>query len=225
MRQRRFLAILGGAAALVLVGILLLRRGHGAAAVQARPDRAAPAEAASQAEAQDTAASRAEARRARDAMRAEILAALRRRNAESQPAPPARPAAAGPPSSAAPAEGDEPPPGRYEPSYIQQHFREDMFPLMRQCYESALLRRPALAGKLVLSFAIVGDPRVGGIVEDADFAEESDLKDTEMETCVRESLMTLTFDKPPAGGGKVTVKYPVMFSPGDEEPEAGSRAP
>jgi hypothetical protein len=99
-----------------------------------------------------------------------------------------------------------------------------MFPLLRQCYENALAQRPELAGKLVLTFTIVGDPSVGGVVEDADFDEESDLQDPEMETCVRESLMTLIFDKPPDGGGFVTVKYPVLFSPDDEDAGADAGA-
>ena len=42
-----------------------------------------------------------------------------------------------------------------------------------------------------------------------------------METCVRESLMTITFDKPPSGGGSVKVKYPWEFAPGSDEPDAG----
>ncbi len=96
-----------------------------------------------------------------------------------------------------------------------------MFPLLKQCYASALLTKPQLAGKLVLKFGIVGDPEVGGIVEGAEIAEESDLKDAEMETCVRESLMTLTFDKPPSGGGYVSVTYPILFAPGDPPPEEG----
>jgi hypothetical protein len=158
-------------------------------------------------------------------MRNEILAALRRRSEASRPAPAAQTAPVRPAASATPAGEDDAPPGHYEPSYIQQHFRAEMFPLLKQCYESALKRQPALGGKLVLSFAIVGDPQVGGIVEDADFAEESDLKDAEMETCVRESLMTLTFDKPPEGGGKVTVKYPILFAPGDEPPPERPAAP
>ena len=158
----------------------------------------------------------ASARQARDEMRAQILASLRKRDAGAPPVLPRAPA---------PRPSDPPPPpaarGHYETAYIQEHFREDMFPLLRQCYESALLRRPTLGGRLVLSFGIVGDPSVGGIVEDADFAEESSIHDDEMRTCVRESLMTLTFEKPPTGGGYVTVKYPIEFAPGSEEGDAG----
>jgi hypothetical protein len=161
-------------------------------------------------------AASAEARRARDAMRDQILETLRKQAASAPP----RPAPASPRASTSNAES-APPKGHYEPEYIRQVFREDMFPLLRKCYEGALARKPTLAGRLVLTFRIIGDPSVGGVVEDAGFADDSDLKDAEMETCVRESTMTLTFDKPPSGGGEVTVKYPVMFSPGDDDDDDG----
>ncbi|HEY4116875.1 MAG TPA: AgmX/PglI C-terminal domain-containing protein [Byssovorax sp.] len=160
---------------------------------------------------------RVEQRRARDELRAKILAAIeeKRRAAASRPPPAAKPA-----SSAAPDDG---PPG-LDKDYIQQTFRDDMFPLLRKCYESALAQRPALAGKLVLDFTIEGDADVGGVVEDADFDDASTLHDDEMRTCVRESLMTLTFDKPPRGGGKVTVKYPLAFSPGPDPSDSAAPA-
>ena len=60
-------------------------------------------------------------------------------------------------------------------------------------------------------------------MDDADFAEDSDLKDPEMETCTRESLMSLTLDKPPSGGGFVTVRYPVAFAPGEDDEDAAAR--
>ena len=45
------------------------------------------------------------------------------------------------------------------------------------------------------------------------------LDDAEMQTCVRESMMSVCFDAPP-GDGELTVVYPIEFSP--DEPEAGS---
>lgn len=214
--------LLGVAALLVVVGALLFgARPRASAPLPTLASSAPGASARDSAPPSAAASASAEARRARDAMRDQILEALRKRDAGAPPAPAAVPAAQR--AAAAPAE-EALPVGHYEPEYIREHFREDMFPLLRQCYEGALERRPTLAGKLVLSFRIIGDPSVGGVVEDAGFAEESDLKDDEMETCVRESTMTLTFDKPPSGGGVVSVKYPVLFSPGDdEEGDAGER--
>lgn len=44
--------------------------------------------------------------------------------------------------------------------------------------------------------------------------------DAKMETCVRESLMTVTFP-PPAKGGVLTVIYPVVLEPGDDDDDGG----
>ncbi|HEU4412383.1 MAG TPA: sigma-70 family RNA polymerase sigma factor [Polyangiaceae bacterium] len=171
-----------------------------------------------------------EARRARDAMREEIVASLRRREGGAPAgaaAPPPRAAAGAAAGARAPGEADAAetplPRGHYEASYIQEVFREAMFPLLSQCYQNALAQRPKLAGKLVLSFAIVADPEVGGVVDEADFAPGGELNDAEMERCARESLMTLTFDKPPSGGGYVTVNYPVTFAPDGDEGEGEGR--
>ena len=147
-------------------------------------------------------------------MRARILETLKKRGEPIRPDPQPKQAAAPPPKKEEAQETH----GKYDPDYIRATFREDMFPLLKSCYEGALKRRPDLAGKLVLNFTIVGDRDVGGVLEDADVADDSTLKDDDMETCVKESLMTLTFDKPPSGGGYVTVRYPVAFSPGDEPP-------
>ncbi len=164
----------------------------------------------------------AKERKARDAMRAQIIEALKKRGAALPPEE-AKAVAPAREKSAAPAPSGSK--GTYDPEYIRATFREEMFPMMKACYNSALARRPTLGGKLILKFGITGDPQIGGVVEDAQFAEESDLKDPEMETCVRESLMSLTFDKPPSGGGYVNVTYPVLFAPVDEsELDAGSEA-
>jgi rRNA maturation protein Nop10 len=220
MNERRSFAVLGGVVILT-AGIFLLRRGP-AAVEPAAPRKGTPepsVEAPASSEAWHSTPAHDAARKARDEKRAEILAAIQRRRAAS--APLLQKAAA---SASTAAAEDEPPRGHYEASYIRQVFREDMFPIMKQCYDSALKRRPTLGGKLVLKFAIVGDPQVGGVVEDAEFAGESDLQDDEMQTCVRESLLALTFDKPPEGGGKVTVTYPILFSPDDEEEVARREA-
>ncbi len=152
-------------------------------------------------------------------MRTAIVAALRERSTSAPAAaPPAPSATARSRPKGSPAEDDDLPQAKYEASYIREHFRADMFPLIKSCYGGALKRRPTLAGKLVLRFNIVGDASVGGVVEGAEIAEGSDIQDPEMETCVRESLMTLTFDKPPKGGGVATVTYPLEVSP-DPDPD------
>lgn len=220
---RRPLALLVAAALLGVVFFFFRTRAPSkpARARTAPSTEAAPSVAA---ETPPTPEAHAEARRARDAMRAKIVEALRRR----APVPAAAPAPATTPAARrpAPAADEDLPHGHYEKSYIQKNFREDMFPILKQCYGAALERQPDLHGKLVLKFSIVGDPDVGGVVEDASIGDESTLKDDELETCARESLMALTFDKPPSGGGLVTVSYPILFSPGDDDeagaPEAGA---
>jgi hypothetical protein len=73
---------------------------------------------------------------------------------------------------------------------------------------------PDPRGQIVFWFAIVGDEKVGGIVESVDVLDESTLRDPEMIECMRESFLSVTFP-PPKGGGFVTVKYPMMFAPDD----------
>lgn len=211
--MRRWATWIALVAAALLLVVYLLRSQGGAVAGAPLATASADAPAAIH-HARTPPADPVEARRARDAMRAQILETLKKRGEPIRPDPPAKKAEAPPPKKD---EGKETH-GKYDPEYIRATFREDMFPLLKSCYEGALKRKPDLAGKLVLGFTIVGDHDVGGVIEDADVDDESTLKDDEMETCVRESLMTLTFDKPPSGGGYVTVRYPVAFSPGDEPP-------
>jgi hypothetical protein len=102
--------------------------------------------------------------------------------------------------------------GVIDPAYVQERIREDFVPLAKQCYDAALERDAAGAGKLVMSFNIVGDDDVGGIVESADSTEDSTLTDPELLYCMRESMLSMTFE-PPKNGGSVTVVYPFVFSP------------
>jgi len=99
--------------------------------------------------------------------------------------------------------------------YIRDRVHEDLFPLARECYSAALARKPKLAGKLVVNFTIVGDTRVGGVVDSAEIDPTSNLVDQEMSTCVKESMMSVAFDAPPEGRSLVTVTYPIEFSPDD----------
>lgn len=139
----------------------------------------------------------------RDDMRKRIYAAF------GQPLPEDRPAQAAAPTRR-PGE-----PGLSK-EYLQERIREDFIPLARECYEAALEQNPSLAGKVVMSFEIVGDESVGGVVESAELGEGSTLDDPEFNTCMRESMLSMAFE-PPKGGGSVTVNYPILFDPGDED--------
>jgi hypothetical protein len=107
-----------------------------------------------------------------------------------------------------------------DPKYIQKRVRDDLFPLARQCYAGALGRDPKLAGRIEIDFTIMGDPRVGGVVGEAAIGKGTTLDDREFQTCVRESMMSVSFDAPPEGG-EVTVVYPIEFSPDDDEAGGG----
>ncbi len=100
--------------------------------------------------------------------------------------------------------------------YIQARVREDFYPLARSCYEDALQKSPKLHGRFVIDFMIVGDAKVGGIVDQAKINEKSDIDDPEFATCVRESMLSMVF-APPENDGWVTVTYPILFSPDDDE--------
>jgi hypothetical protein len=154
-----------------------------------------------------------------DRMREEIRALL----AEAGPlgllggssAEPIVPREAGFPTMPTLASGDGGDP-KVDPKYIQQRVREDLFPIARKCYGEALKRDPKAAGKVVVSFTILGDHKVGGVVDDAKLTDETTLADPELQTCVRESMMAVSFDAPP-NDGEITVVYPILFSPEDDE--------
>lgn len=102
--------------------------------------------------------------------------------------------------------------------YIQSVVREQFFPLARQCYEAAIAKHPGLAGKVELEFRIVGDKRVGGVVDQASLGDAGtlSLRDDAFSQCMTESMMSVSFDAPP-DGREVTVKYPIEFSPDDPD--------
>ena len=118
------------------------------------------------------------------------------------------------PSGATGSSGGPEPVGELDKEYVQRRIREDFLPMAKECYEAALERDGGLAGRMVFQFAIVGDETVGGIVESAELDPSSTLGEDELVTCMRESLLSVTFP-PPKRGGRVTVKFPFTLSPGD----------
>ncbi|MCA9688707.1 MAG: AgmX/PglI C-terminal domain-containing protein [Myxococcales bacterium] len=101
--------------------------------------------------------------------------------------------------------------------YIQARIREDLLPLATECYESALEQDEAIAGRMVMKFAIVGDEEIGGLVDNVELAEDNEIKHEGLVECMRESMLSVTFD-PPQGGGQVQVTYPFVFS---TDPDGG----
>ena len=143
---------------------------------------------------------------ARAAKRAEIWGQLRKQHglepaAEGDPAPSDSGAALLP---------------SLDREYIKTAIREQLVPVARECYESALEDDPKLGGKIMLSFEIVGAEDVGGIVEEASVVdEESDLASPFVRECMRESLLGVEFPAP-EHGGRVEVHYPFIFAADDD---------
>lgn len=83
---------------------------------------------------------------------------------------------------------------------INSHLQE-----VRGCYERALLKDPALAGKVVLEWNI----SLAGLVTSAK-TKSSSLKNASVESCILSALKTWKF--PPAKGAGVIITYPFMFN-------------
>ena len=110
------------------------------------------------------------------------------------------------------------PDGQVDPKYIQSVIREDMLPMASKCYEELLSRKPDAGGRMEMVFKIVGDDKLGGIIEEAelDGGVLGAFGDAKMETCMRESLLSLAF-RPPPNDGWVTVTYPIELSPDERD--------
>jgi hypothetical protein len=95
--------------------------------------------------------------------------------------------------------------------YIRDQVRA-LIPLLSECYTHALETDPKIAGKLVVDFAIGGEPAIGGIVEESDVdPAQSTITDAGMIECVRETMYGAEFIAP-SEGGRVVVHYPFEFS-------------
>lgn len=160
-------------------------------------------------------------RKHRDEVRERIYAAFGEAPPRTPKAAPRQAPSVPSPPLAPPSIPGSKPKGSLAKEYIQERIREDFLPLAKECYEAALERDPDLGGKLTVNFEIVGDESVGGIVESAELAEDSDIRDEEFMYCMRESMLSMTFE-PPKGGGSVTVTYPFLFSNEDDDSEAPS---
>src|SRR6185436_3978917 len=82
--------------------------------------------------------------------------------------------------------------------YVSKRIHEDYFVLANDCYAKALVTKPDLEGTLVLSFSIVGNKNIGGIIEAVTVEQSSTLNDPKTIACLRESMYTVVFDAPPS---------------------------
>jgi hypothetical protein len=101
----------------------------------------------------------------------------------------------------------------FDPQYIRSVIDEQLTPIAKECYESALADDPKLAGTLFAEFSIIGVEGVGGVVEDSAIVADRSTLDSEfVRECIRESMMAVTFEAPP-DGGYMPISYEFEFSP------------
>lgn len=213
---RRRLVVLGSAAGVLLVAGLLLLRPRGGPpgapgdGTLATTTIAMAATTTTPSGARATAAPVRETihdRKARDELRQRIAQAWA---AEGEAASAAgRPRARLEPAPTKDGEG-------MDPAYIQSVVRSDLWPMVGKCYEELLARVPAAKGRLELSYTILGEEDVGGLVDEVEVKAEGSVVDEELATCVKESTLSIAF-RPPANGGKVTVVYPIVLAPDDPD--------
>ncbi len=146
---------------------------------------------------EDPRAKAARDRAKRDALRERLVQAQRARTGKSGDAP-----------------VEEESLGQLRKEYIQQRVKEDLVPLAVECYESALEDDADIEGRLVMNFKIYGEPDVGGVVDEVEMAEDSEITHADMVECMRESMMSMSFD-PPEDGGVLEVTYPFVFEAED----------
>ena len=77
----------------------------------------------------------------------------------------------------------------------------------RKCYQASLSKDPTATGSVSVEFTVEGDGTVSGArIDDG----PSTLKDTDLDACLVDSAMHLSF---PKSGSKTTVRYPYSFRP------------
>lgn len=224
MKPRSKSAAVAGCAAIVTVygGWLLLSNDAGQAAARAgqeatmhagraplvrRAPRRAPATSASARRTSERRTRRLRDRQAREALLRLIAEARARRGATT-----AASASAGAIGSGEQQPTGDRPPGELSADYIREVIR-DAIPLVKECYELGLRGAPELAGTLKVTFTIIGEPEVGGIVESVQIPDDSPLaQQPTMRECIEQTMLSLEFPQP-TGGGKVKVTYPFTFRP------------
>jgi hypothetical protein len=107
--------------------------------------------------------------------------------------------------------------GRLPPEVIQRIVRQN-FGRFRLCYENGLRTNPKLEGMVTVHFVIENS----GVVSGISTAKGTDMKDKVMTACLERAFTNLSFPQPE--GGKVSVSYPILFSPPDPTPPPAAPA-
>lgn len=104
--------------------------------------------------------------------------------------------------------------GKFDKDYIRKRLVE-IVPLVKECYDLALVSDPHLSGTLNLDFVIDAEEDVGGYVREAVIADDSPLQDAALSECVTETVLSIEFPAP-EGGGVVRVVFPFVFGQTEE---------
>ncbi len=89
---------------------------------------------------------------------------------------------------------------------VHRAVRESV-PALKGCYDEAIKKSAALKGRIIFTFSLGADGAM------KDLAPDADLKDTALIECAQRVFAGLKLPKPKSG--MVTVRYPILFSPGD----------
>jgi len=101
--------------------------------------------------------------------------------------------------------------GNLNREYVRNQTME-LVPLIRECYQFALEDVPDVDGRIDIEVSLIGDPELGGLIENSkvvggDFSEDSDFAE-----CLRETMYALDLPAPEDGGSRV-FKIPFRFRP------------
>ncbi len=107
--------------------------------------------------------------------------------------------------------------GRLPVEVIQRIVRQN-FGRFRLCYETALQAKPKLAGTIAVTFVIDESGAVSSVGTGAGTA----MTDAKLVACVTRSFSNLSFPQPESG--KVSVVYPITFSPPEQPAPAAPAA-
>jgi hypothetical protein len=98
----------------------------------------------------------------------------------------------------------------FPPEYMARIEKAQLAPLARKCFEAARAKKPDAHGEITVRYVVVAAPSVGGVVEDAT-VDESTLDDDDLEECIHESALELTFDGARNEGGWKEASFTMSF--------------
>ena len=101
--------------------------------------------------------------------------------------------------------------GTLDHHYVRERIG-DIVPLVKECYENALRDSPALEGKVVVEFALSGEPGAGAVIEESKILEGSTIGDPSLRECVQETMYAVEL-RAPERGGRLVVTYPFVLHP------------